>query len=110
MDGLAFVQLIETELAKRQIPKERFYKESGISSANMSQWRKRIYSPSADAIRKVEEYFGINLVLAQKNNAPGEFSLTEDEQELIRVFRMVPPERRNAVIATIRTAFVIEKI
>lgn len=97
MDGLAFVQLIETELAKRQIPKERFYKESGISSANMSQWRKRIYSPSADAIRKVEEYFGINLVLAQKNNAPGEFSLTEDEQRILMALRKKTPEERKAL-------------
>lgn len=97
MDGLAFVQLIETELAKRQIPKERFYKESGISSANMSQWRKRIYSPSADAIRKVEEYFGINLVLAQKNNAPGEYSLTEDEQRILIALRKKTPEERKAL-------------
>lgn len=70
MDGLAFVQMVEIELAKRNIPKERFYKESGISSATMSQWRKRIYSPSSAAIKKIEEYLGITFTIEQKEKAP----------------------------------------
>ena len=104
MDGLAFVQMIELELAKRNIPKERFYKESGISSATMSQWRKRIYSPSSAAIKKIEEYLGITFTIEQKENkkAPtdngerdiledvdvafyGDFKeLSEDEKETVR--------------------------
>ena len=68
MDGLAFVQMVESELKKRGIPKEQFYKESGISSATMSQWRNRIYSPSSAAIRKIEEYLGIVFSIEQKDN------------------------------------------
>ena len=70
MDGLAFVQMIEVELKKRNIPKEQFYKESGISSATMSQWRKRIYSPSSAAIAKIENYLGITFTIEQKEKAP----------------------------------------
>ena len=70
MDGLAFVQMIETELRKRNIPKERFYAESGISSATMSQWRKRIYSPSSAAIKKIEDYLGIVFSIEQKEKTP----------------------------------------
>ena len=70
MDGLAFVQMIEVELKKRNIPKEQFYKESGISSATMSQWRKRIYSPSSAAIAKIENYLGIAFTIEQKEKAP----------------------------------------
>lgn len=66
MDGFEFVQMIEAELRKRGIPKEQFYRESGISSATMSQWRKRIYSPSSSAIKKVEEYFGVVFSIEQK--------------------------------------------
>ena len=82
MDGLAFVQMVELELAKRGIPKERFYKESGISSATMSQWRKRIYSPSSAAIKKIEEYLGITFTIEQKEKAPtasGERSVSDDD-------------------------------
>jgi hypothetical protein len=42
----------------------------------------------------------------KQKNAPGEITLTEDEKELIQLYRLVPPDRRKAVIATIRTAFV----
>lgn len=70
MDGLAFVQMIEAELKKRKIPKERFYAESGISSATMSQWRKRIYSPSSAAIKKIEDYLGIVFLIEQKEKTP----------------------------------------
>lgn len=81
MDGLAFVQMVEVELKKRGIPKEQFYKESGISSATMSQWRKRIYSPSSAAIRKIEEYLGVLFSIEQKD-AP---TLTEkDERDIAR--------------------------
>lgn len=74
--------MIETELKSRGISKERFYRDSGISSATMSQWRKRIYSPSSAAIKKIEEYFGIQLSIEQKNNAP---ALTEkDRRDIAR--------------------------
>ena len=66
MDGLAFVQMVEAELKRRGISKEKFYKESGISSATMSQWRKRVYSPSSAAIKKIEDYLGIVFSIEQK--------------------------------------------
>lgn len=82
MDGLAFVQMVEIELKKRGIPKEQFYRESGISSATMSQWRKRIYSPSSAAIKKIEEYLGILFTIEQKEKAPttnGERAVSDDD-------------------------------
>lgn len=81
MDGLAFVQMVETELKKRHIPKEQFYRECGISSATMSQWRKRIYSPSSAAIKKIEEYLGIEFSLEQKNTPA---LTTKDRRDIAR--------------------------
>ena len=66
MDGFEFVVAIEAELKKRNIPKTKFYGDTGISSATFSQWRKRIYSPSSAAIKKVEDYLGITLTFGQK--------------------------------------------
>ena len=112
MDGLAFVQMVERELKRRGIPKELFYKESGISSATMSQWRKRIYSPSSAAIRKIEEYLGVVFSIEQKENAPTETDeridmsdvdvafygdykeLSDDDQKTIRDMVRVMRERR----------------
>lgn len=66
MDGFEFVTVIEAELKKRNLSKTEFYAATGISSATFSQWRKRIYSPSSAAIKKVEDYLGITLTFGQK--------------------------------------------
>lgn len=118
MDGLAFVQLIEVELAKRNITKEKFYNESGISSATMSQWRKNKYSPSSAAIKKIEDYFGITISIGHsesdsvfstnrndsKKNTPSEPELTEGEKKLIALFRKVPADRQELVLKMIEDA------
>lgn len=104
MDGLSFVQKIEQELVKRKIPKEQFYRESGISCATMSQWRKRVYSPSSAAIKKIEDYFNITFSLEQKNNSPDEFVLTEGEKDLLELFRLIPENQQPVVLAMIRAA------
>lgn len=108
MDGLSFVQMIEKELKQRNISKEVFYKESGISSATMSQWRKNIYSPSSVAIRKIESYLGIKFSFsAETKKEPstddGE-KLSADEAELLKLFRLVPEDKREMVLGMIRIA------
>ena len=59
MRGSDFVRAIESLLIERGIPKEVFYSQSGISSANMSQWRRGKYDPSDAAIKKAENYFSL---------------------------------------------------
>lgn len=57
MEGPAFVKWIERTLIEYDIPKEDFYANSGISTANMSQWRTGDYKPSARSVKKAEDYF-----------------------------------------------------
>jgi hypothetical protein len=57
LDGPAFVKWIETLLIQNDISKEVFYSESGISTANMTQWRAGDYNPSKRSIEKVERFF-----------------------------------------------------
>ncbi len=85
MDGLAFVQMVERELKRRGIPKERFYKESGISSATMSQWRKRIYSPSSTAIKKIEDYLSIVFSIEHKYAPTPEDERSIENKNVIRI-------------------------
>lgn len=61
MDGISFVREIESLLAKRGIQKEDFYKDSGITSATMSQYRSGLYNPSKKTIAKASAYFGITV-------------------------------------------------
>ena len=110
MDGLAFVQMGEIELKKRHISKEQFYRESGISSATMSQWRKRIYSPSSAAIKKIEEYLGIEFSLEQKEKplVNGDEELTEyleilkTRPEMRMLFQLSKDATKEDVEAAVR--------
>ena len=118
MDGLAFVQMVEAELKRRGIPKEQFYRESGVSSATMSQWRKRIYSPSSAAIKKIEDYLGVVFSIEQKEKTPtvsgerdilddvdfafyGDYKeLTEDDKETVRdMVRLMRQRRANREVS-----------
>lgn len=57
MEGPAFVKWIEKTLIENDIAKDVFYAESGISTANMSQWRTGDYNPSSKSVRKAEAFF-----------------------------------------------------
>lgn len=90
MDGLSFVLFIEDELKKRNIPKGVFYKETGISSATMSQWRKNIYVPSSENIKKIEDYFQIKFEITQKEKPIPEGD--ELDAELKRLLMKLNPD------------------
>jgi transcriptional regulator with XRE-family HTH domain len=106
LDGFAFVQMVEAELKRRGISKEQFYRESGISSATMSQWRKRIYSPSSAAIKKIEDYLGIVFSIEQKEKdqpiAQGD-ELTTDLLELMETAKSLPKEKLQALLQVARS-------
>lgn len=51
------MQYIEANLLVKDISKERFYKESGITTASMSQWRSGKHNPSEKAVKKAEDFF-----------------------------------------------------
>lgn len=92
MDGFEFVTLIETELKRIGMSKGEFYAKSGISSATLSQWRKRIYSPSSDAIRKVEAALNIELAIGQKEK-PTPISESElDDSIVAKLLQLTPAE------------------
>lgn len=76
MDGSSFVRLLEAELKRQGIPKEKFYRESGVSSATMSQWRKNIYSPSSAKIKDIEKYLGVAFEIGQKETP----TLSEEDE------------------------------
>lgn len=62
MNGVDFVNAIESLLEERHIPKTDFYKYSGITSASVAQWRVGKYDPSNRAIEKVENFFNIKFI------------------------------------------------
>lgn len=102
MDAPAFVKLVEDELQRRGISKGKFYKESGISSATLSQWRCNIYSPSSENIRKIEDYLDISFefeIDAKEKSA----TITGDgKSEILSIFSELNPSRQSKLLELAR--------
>lgn len=102
MNGVDFVKEIETKLIKFDIPKDVFYAESGVSTANMSQWRTGKFNPSSKAIEKVNAFF--NRYKKEKTPIPeDERDYAQNEHEarmllLARHIAPIPEEQRNQLI------------
>lgn len=68
--------------------------EGIISSATFSQWRKRIYSPSSAAIKKIEDYLGVVFTIEQKENPP---ALTErDKRDIAKDLELIVANLESA--------------
>ena len=101
MDGFDFVEIIEAELKRRNITKAEFYAATEISSATFSQWRKRIYSPSSSAVKKVEQFLGIKFTFGQENKPalPQENELTEKQRKAVDMIKNMTDAQLDAFIA-----------
>ena len=60
-DGKSLATLSDTYCFENQITKKQFSRDTGISSATLSQWRTGQYTPSQKNIRQLEEYFGVSI-------------------------------------------------
>lgn len=91
MEGPAFVKWIETMLIQNDISKETFYSESGISTANMTQWRSGEYNPSKKSIAKAERFFDGRkkekpTLQAESEPFAGYSDLTDEEKQKVKEY------------------------
>lgn len=72
-------------LILNDISKETFYSESGISTANMTQWRAGDYNPSKKSIEKAERFFENRQ--KEKPTTPEGSELNLSDMELLSAFK-----------------------
>lgn len=87
MDGKEVAKIVQKILTERGIPKSKFYKESGVSSATMSQWRNGVYDPTQEMLKRIENYLDISFDDYEKED-------TDENWELLQLMRE-RPEMRN---------------
>lgn len=94
--------------------------EIGLSNATPTKWKKTGATPGGDTLDKIAAYFDVSTdfllgkeeqkksavsdLLAEKENSPGELTLTEGEMELLELFRLVPEDQQPVVLAMIKAA------
>lgn len=98
---------IDAIIAKPEIVKGDFYKESGVSSATLSQWRNGTYYPSQKKLADAAEYLNVSVKYLEYGNEPqkekptaqgGE--LTEKDVALVKWFRSLPEEKLRAILVS----------
>ena len=81
----------------------------GVSSSTFNEWMKAKKYPRIDKIELMANYFGINksdLIEDEDNkkNSPNELALTEGEMVMLELFRQIPEDQQQVVLAMIRAA------
>lgn len=71
------IRRIDICIAEAGIPRERFYKESGISSASYSQWNTGTHAPTKKKLSCAARYLGVTLEYLLTGNSQKETPATE---------------------------------
>ena len=87
MDGKFVVNLVETALVQKGIPKGEFYEKCGISSATFSQWRSGQYEPSAANLKKIQDFLGIRFIEGGRDATVEKTPYEKETDELLESIR-----------------------
>lgn len=101
---------IFAELAQKHgVTAYQISKATGISQQMFSSWKSGRTTPKQDSLKKIADYFGVTvdylITGEEKEKTPpvGEV-LTEGEQALIDLYRMVPEDKQQLVLGMIKAA------
>ena len=86
-DGKALALAIDAYCKNNNISKKQFHKDTGISSATLSQWRKGKFTPSKQNIKQLEAYFGISIEDFMAGNYQEKKPVQMDELEYLYLLR-----------------------
>ncbi len=83
----------------------RVAKEFGLSSGSVTSWKNGAV-PRDTTLKKIADYFSISVeeLLGQKEIPRTDPGLSEEEQELIDLFRIVPVDHQRMVLDIIHAA------
>lgn len=88
MDGKEIVRIIEAKLFELGISKGKFYKDCGLNSATMSNWRNGIFTPSPAKLHIIEEY--LDITFSDVKSKVKQHIMDEDTAELLDSIRNRP--------------------
>lgn len=77
----------------------------GIGRGNIARWDK--HKPSVEKVQAVANYFGVSteyILTGEEKKPVTETNLTDEQQELVKLFDSASPELRAAALAVLRAA------
>lgn len=108
MDVTAFVQNIKHYCDAQGIKPTIACKESGAGKDLINQIETRGSIPSVAKVQMLAEYLGVTtsqlLGETEKSETLSDFGLSEGEELLIQLFRLLPQEEKDAVLRVVQAA------
>lgn len=93
-------EIFERLLSERGITAYRVAKETGITTATLTNWKKGKYTPKQDKLQKIADFFGVSLeyLMTGKESADKEKAPTltlRDERDISRRLEQTLEELEN---------------
>ena len=96
---------IEILIAQREMAKEDFYEQSGISSASFSQWNNGVHVPSKKKLNSAANVLGVDLEYILYGDTEKEKPDTVSSVELSEIeliFSQLTPSRQTKLLELAR--------
>lgn len=85
LDNTALAAAIDRYCKENEIKKADFHRDSKISSATLSQWRKSTYRASDESLVKVEQFTGMKIEDFMEQYGQKENAAPQEDGESIRI-------------------------
>lgn len=110
-------EIFERLCAERGVTAYRVCKETGLKTGSISNWKSGKYQLKQDKLQKIAEYFGVSVdyLMGRGDGSSGSAEaaapaeLTEDEAELLRLFRKLNASGKKKALEWFEDLAALEK-
>jgi transcriptional regulator with XRE-family HTH domain len=75
---------------------------TGISTATLTSWKKGVYTPKAEKLQLIADYFGVSMDYLVSGNTREVTALPDKAQELMGIVEKLPSQDIDAIISQAR--------
>lgn len=105
MQGYQIVNRIKARVAELGLTMAEFYKDCGISSGAVSQWRSGRTAPSMASLQNIAVYLGVPLSqLLEETKSPAPNEGEAEREEFIRLYQAAPAWLQDQVRSLLKAA------
>lgn len=103
MQGYQIVNRIKARVAELGLTMTEFYKDCGISSGALSQWRTGLTQPSMTSLQNIAVYLGVPLSqLLEETKIPDPVKV--EDEEFIQLYQAAPQWLKEQVRSLLAAA------
>lgn len=103
-----FANNLKKQMELKGVSRKDLSEALGISYFTITAWVNSTKYPRMDKVEMLANYFGIQksdlIEEQQEKEAPDQIKLTEGEQALLELFRLIPEQNQAMVLEMIRAA------